>query len=55
VRKKEIKLQSPPPTGWNNGLLQDYDRGLANWFSSRLDAMAVLRRWFGNQTAKSKS
>lgn len=25
-------------TGWDNGLCQDYDRGLAKWFSSRLSA-----------------
>ena len=51
MSKKET-IAPPPTTGWNSGLLQDYDRGLANWFSSRLDALAVLRRWFGNQRSK---
>lgn len=44
--KKPPRVPAPPPTGWDKGLSQDYDRGLANWFSSRLDAYAVLRRWF---------
>jgi hypothetical protein len=25
-------------TGWDTGLCQDYDKGLAKWFSSRLSA-----------------
>ena len=30
-------------TGWNNGLSQDYNRQLFNWFASRIDARYVLR------------
>lgn len=26
------------PTGWDTGLCQDYDKGLAKWFSTRLSA-----------------
>lgn len=37
------------PTGWDTGLCQDYSRGLALWFASRLDARHVIRRWFGEQ------
>jgi hypothetical protein len=37
------------PTGWDAGLCQDYHRGLALWFASRLDARNTLRRWFGEQ------
>lgn len=39
-------------TGWDTGLCQDYNRKLSLWFASRLDARAVLRRWFGEQRAK---
>ena len=50
----ERKKHEPPHrTGWNNGLCQDYDRGLAKWFASRLDAREVVRRWFGDQRRKS--
>jgi len=42
----------PPPTGWDNGLCQDYCRGLSLWFASRLDAREVVRRWFGDQRKK---
>lgn len=31
-------------TGRNDGLCQDYCKGLALWFSSRLDARDVVRR-----------
>ena len=37
------------PTGWDTGLCQDYSRGLALWFASRLDARHTIRRWFGDQ------
>jgi hypothetical protein len=37
------------PTGWDTGLCQDYNRKLSLWFASRLDARAVIRRWFGDQ------
>lgn len=36
------------PTGWNNGLCQDYCKKLAAWFSERLDARAVVMRWYGD-------
>jgi hypothetical protein len=39
-------------TGWDNGLCQDYCKGLARWFSSRLDAREVVRRFHGDQTIK---
>ncbi len=41
-------------TGWNNGLCQDYNRKLHLWFASRLDARAVVRRWFANDQKGSK-
>lgn len=31
-------------TGWNNGLCQDYNRKLHQWFASRVDARYVLRK-----------
>jgi hypothetical protein len=31
-------------SGWDNGLCQDYSKGLGRWFSSRLDAREVVRR-----------
>lgn len=33
------------PTGWNNGLCQDYCRSLSLWFASRIDARTVIRRF----------
>lgn len=30
------------PTGWDDGLLQDYNRKLSNWLSTRLDAKHVV-------------
>lgn len=33
-------------TGAPPGLLQDDCRKLHKWFASRLDARAVIRRWF---------
>ncbi len=39
-------------TGWDTGLCQDYNRGLALWFASRIDARWIIRRWFGDQTVK---
>lgn len=41
---KDIK-----PTGWDKGLSQDYCKGLAQWFASRMDAKAVVMRWYGDQ------
>ena len=29
-------------TGWDDGLLQDYNRKLSNWLSTRLDAKHVV-------------
>ena len=29
-------------TGWDDGLLQDYNRKLSNWLSTRLDAKRVV-------------
>jgi len=46
------RLVPPPRTGWDNGLCQDYCRGLALWFASRLDARHTIRRWFGDQRKK---
>jgi len=34
------------PTGWNNGLCQDYCRALHQWFASRVDARWQVRRVF---------
>lgn len=32
---------------WDSAhLMQDMDRGLAVWFATRLDARAVVRRWW---------
>jgi hypothetical protein len=35
-----------PVTGWNTGLCQDYSKGLALWFASRLGARHELRLLF---------
>lgn len=37
-------------SGWDTGLCQDYSRSLSQWFASRLDARAVLRRWLCDWT-----
>jgi hypothetical protein len=29
-------------TGWDDGLMQDYNRKLSNWLSTRLDAKHVI-------------
>jgi hypothetical protein len=44
MKKKQTNIPSPPLTGWNDGLCQDYSKGLANWFSTRLSAKDDLRR-----------
>lgn len=31
-------------TGWDNGLCQDYDKGLGRWFANRLGARQQLRQ-----------
>lgn len=36
-------------TGWDNGLCQDYCRGLSIWFASRLDARHTIRKHFMTQ------
>ena len=33
-------------SGRTDGLMRDGHKGLASWFSSRLDAIATLHRWF---------
>lgn len=33
-------------TGWNDGLCQDYDKGLGRWFADRLGARQQLRQDF---------
>ena len=33
-------------------LMQDMDSGLARWFSSRLDAREVVRRWWRDETKR---
>lgn len=33
-------------TGWDNGLCQDYDKGLGRWFANRLGARQQLRQDF---------
>ena len=33
-------------TGWDNGLSQDYDKGLGRWFANRLGARQQLRQDF---------
>ena len=33
-------------TGWNDGLCQDYDKGLGRWFANRLGARQQLRQDF---------
>ena len=42
------------PTGWAGGLCQDANKKLSIWFASRLDARAVLRRWFGDPRRKER-
>jgi hypothetical protein len=46
---KQKWLKPPDPTGWNDGLCQDYDKGLSNWFSTRLTAKEDVRRAFPKQ------
>lgn len=36
-------------TGWQNGLSQDYCPKLHLWFATRLDARAVIRRFWGKR------
>ena len=36
-------------TGWNDGLCQDYDRKLFQWFASRIDARWVVRNVFNKE------
>ena len=35
------------PTGWNNGLSQDYNKELGSWFADRPGAREQLRRDYG--------
>lgn len=35
-------------SGRDDGLCQDYCRGLHLWFASRVDARHTVRRWFGD-------
>lgn len=44
VSHEPYKWPIPPSTGWKNGLMQDECQALAQWFSTRLDARAVVRR-----------
>jgi hypothetical protein len=37
-------------SGWDNGLCQDYSAKLSQWFASRLDARAIVRRWICDWT-----
>ena len=48
MAKKQTNIPSPPVTGWNDGLCQDYSKGLAQWFSTRLSAKDDLRKAFTN-------
>ena len=34
------------PTGWDNGLNQDYDKKLGRWFADRMDARQTVREVF---------
>lgn len=43
------------PTGYDNGLSQDYNRKLAKWFSTRLSARNDVRRAFPNTPTKKES
>jgi len=36
-------------TGWDTGLCQDYNKGLAKWLSSRLDARHIVRKYHQSQ------
>lgn len=42
------KQEDVPRTGWTDGLSQDYNRKLAQWFSSRLTARQDVRKAFPN-------
>ena len=46
------KWLKPDATGWNDGLCQDYDKELSNWFSTRLTAREDVRRAFPSQFNK---
>lgn len=39
-------MTDPKPTGWDNGLSQDYNAKLGIWFADRLGAQEQLRRDF---------
>jgi hypothetical protein len=39
--KKEVK-----PTGWDNGLNQDYDRKLGQWFANQPGARQQVKETF---------
>lgn len=42
--------QPPPPTGWDNGLSQDYCKGLGQWLANRPGARQQLREMLVDPT-----
>jgi hypothetical protein len=44
-----VKIKHLLVTGWDNGLSQDYSRGLARWFITRLDSKYILDKWYAEQ------
>ena len=42
--RKPFTRATVPATGWSDGLLQDYNRALFQWFANRLGAQYILRK-----------
>lgn len=49
MTKLKPDKSSQTPTGWNDGLCQDYDKKLYQWFASRIDARWVVRNVFNKE------
>jgi hypothetical protein len=45
-KQKPFTRVTVPATGWSDGLLQDYNRALFQWFASRIDARECMRQAF---------
>lgn len=53
-KERRVSREDTPVTGRTDGLSQDYNTKLHQWFASRIDARYTVRRWFGDQTVKRK-
>jgi hypothetical protein len=50
VRLEAQQVAEPPPTGWDNGLSQDYCKGLGQWLANRQGARQQLREMLADTT-----